>query len=298
MGPEGVAIISEKLRKSLSEGDSLGGAVDLILMDMPRPDRVRAEQQYGLIFLQGTALKNISLQDEEREAALTALYEALKSPYRLVRGNAARVLGNVGNDQSADKVFPLLKDPDVFNRVAAADALAKIGNASSAAKIEEVLKERRSGLTEAEIERDGVFHHGYEAIKRLNSKWGGLEEGSQADSPMEIRLSEFIFADEFKADEMAQLRALPVEAVGALTDMLGREGLREQEEDRIFRCLAMKLAQHEGELAEAQRHAAIEVLLEKIPADSGVERTLRISELREIKAPQVVEFIKAQPPGK
>jgi len=170
LGPEVVPIVTQKLLKSLSEGSSPEAAQEGIIMQMPRIDQKRVRHQVGLISMQAEALQNMELSPEVRRAAITSLYQALKSPYQHSRRSAIHAAAYGVGEESVDQIIPLLNDPEAANRYVAARELAMVGNISTADKIEEILEKRKRNLTVEEVENDGSFKVGYETIIKLRSK--------------------------------------------------------------------------------------------------------------------------------
>jgi len=170
LGPEVVPIVTQKLKQSLSEGASPEGSEKFAIIDMPEVDQKRVRHQIGLITMQGIALENMSLAPEVRKEALDSLYKALRSPYQISRKIAMYWAAYGAGSEAIDQMIPLLNDPEISNRYTAAEMLAIVGDASTADKIEEVLEQRRRKLNAQQVEKDGSFRVGYEAIRKLRSK--------------------------------------------------------------------------------------------------------------------------------
>lgn len=170
LGPEVVPIVTQKLNASLDEGASAEGARNSVIMDMPLADQKRIRIQMGLIAMQGVALKNMRLDNSIRRAAVASLYRALKSPYQLSRYTALYAAAHGVGSEAVNNIIPLLNDITDMNRATAAKMLAEVGDTSAAKKIEEILKQRRQSLTAEQVDNDGSFRSGYEAIKELRKK--------------------------------------------------------------------------------------------------------------------------------
>jgi len=169
LGPEVVPIVTRKLLQSLKEGASIDGSEQVALIDMPVTDRERVWRQMGLITMQGEALEKMTLDPEVKQAASESVFQALKSPYPLSREAAMYSAAYGLGSEAVDQIIPLLNDPVISNRYTAAKMLKKVGTASTADRIEQILEERRRGLTADQIEKDGSFRVGYEAVKLLRS---------------------------------------------------------------------------------------------------------------------------------
>lgn len=87
----------------------------------------------------------------------------------------------------------------------------------------------------------------------------------RAQDPREIgvMIDEFIMNDEFKLPERAKLRALPIEAVGILTERLNQLDPDSPGELRIYDCLAIKIEQFSGVLDQEIKAAALSALKAK-----------------------------------
>ncbi len=114
---------------------------------------------------------------------------------------------------------------------------------------------------------------------------------SRSEQPPSIReqLDTFMFSEEFKADEIAKLQALPMGAVAILTSMLDKAKTDDPDEARIFYCLAKKFIQHENDLPAKERTQTAQVLIQKLKAAPISARKwkalpLRASMVAEIKA--------------
>lgn len=75
-------------------------------------------------------------------SAIPALSEALKDANGLTRGNAALMLGEIGDASAVPVLIETLKDRDEFVRANAVFALGKIGDASAVPALIEALKDR------------------------------------------------------------------------------------------------------------------------------------------------------------
>jgi hypothetical protein len=115
---------------------------------------------------------------------------------------------------------------------------------------------------------------------------------SQTPNVIENVVEQLIAADEFKADEIAALAALPKSSLTILVRRLEEAPLGSGDDLRIFFCLARKLAQHAPELAAEETNAAISALALKVNDPSKVKANFKRKVLADALPPNLETLFK------
>ena len=169
-GPEAVPIVIQKLQQSLAQQVSVEASREDTLMKMPAADAKRVEHQVGLVWMEGVAIRDMSLPQATKNDLLASLRQALHSPYIYTRHDAMLMLGAYGSATDAEALLPLLDDPNDSNRYQAAESLAKIGNKEAIPKILGILEARKRRMSSEQVRKDGSFAKAYSTVRQLHAK--------------------------------------------------------------------------------------------------------------------------------
>src|SRR5260221_7618262 len=128
------------------------------------------EKRGLLLALANTIYRRAPLKTDTVTLARERIYESLEDADPSARSRAVYATAVVDGESRLKRLRPLLKDADTGTRMEVERMFGFLGNLDDARVLEEILADRKRGLTDEAISKDGSFRDGTEPIAQISKR--------------------------------------------------------------------------------------------------------------------------------